>query len=654
MAKIPLPIAGAHRHKEPQVVGIDLGTTHSLVAYMEKGAPRVIPDAEGDPLLPSIVCYHPNGQVLVGKGARPCLFEMAERTVYSVKRLMGRGLADVQEERALLPYPLSDEHQEVVRIAVDDRLYTPAEVSAQILRALKARAEEHLGEKVEQAVITVPAYFNDAQRQATRDAGRIAGLDVLRIVNEPTAACLAYGLDRRREGLVAVYDLGGGTFDISILKLKEGIFEVQSTAGDTHLGGDDMDRAVAEVLFYELRLQFPELASDSPELMARIRTAAEQAKRELSTEEETVIRIPLPGHEFVYHLSRGGLEKLIGPIVERTLAPCRQALEDAGVSAADIDEVVLVGGSTRVPLVRQKVAELFGKQPHSSLDPDQVVALGAAVQAGILSGQVEGFLLLDVNPLSLGLETYGGAVEKLIPRNSTVPTSARQVFSTGVDGQTAIDIHVVQGERELADDNRSLARFQIRIPPMPAGWPRLEITFLVDENGILSVSAYEHRSDAEARIEVRPSYGLTEDEVERMVFDSFEHAEEDVRVRALVEARVEADQVLKATEKQLPLAEEFVREGQLTPKELEDIRDSLAALREAAGGEDHRAIRRQLDVLDLATRKLAALVLDKAVRERLQGQSLDQATERVSGLMDPAEHLESLPDPEEEEAGKRE
>lgn len=629
--KIPLPLAGASLHKEPRVVGIDLGTTNSLVAFMKNGQPRVIAGADGDPIVPSIVYFAPDGEIQVGKDARAHLFESPERTVYSVKRLMGRGLDDVQAEREHFAYELADEYREVVRIRMDDRLYTAPEVSAHVLRALKARAEAQLGETVEQAVITVPAYFNDSQRQATRDAGRIAGLEVLRIVNEPTAACLAYGLEQRREGMVAVYDLGGGTFDISILKLRDGIFEVQSTNGDTRLGGDDMDRVLAETLASQLQAERSTTSISQAELAERLRIAAEGAKRALTDAETTTVRVELPDGEWTRELSRAEFEQLIGSIVERTLEPCRQALSDAGLSTADIDEVVLVGGSTRVPLVRQRVAELFGKAPHCDLDPDEVVALGAAVQAGILSGDVEGFLLLDVNPLSLGIETYGGAVEKLISRNSTVPTSARNVFTTGVDGQQAVAIHVVQGERELAADNRSLARFNVIIPPMPAGFPRLEVTFLVDENGILSVSAYEHRSQAEARIEVRPSNGLTDDEVERMVIESFEHAETDLHTRQLVEARVEADQVIKATEKQLPAAETFVRGGLMPQSDLDRIRHTLAELVESISSEDHRLIRDRIETLDAASRKLAALVMDKAVKEAIEGRTLDEAEQTIRG-----------------------
>lgn len=641
--KISLPLAGAHKHKQPQVVGIDLGTTNSLVAYMKDGVPVVIRDEAGAALVPSVVSFTDDGAVLVGHAAKQRQFEAPERTVYSVKRLMGRGLADVEPERGRLPYALSDDYPDVVRVKIGERVYTPSEISAFILRELKARAEKHFGETVTQAVITVPAYFNDSQRQATRDAGRIAGLEVLRIVNEPTAACLAYGLDRRREGRVAVYDLGGGTFDISILKLNQGIFEVQSTNGDTHLGGDDMDRALTDVFLGEIRAAYPALNTGDPELTERVRDAAERAKQALTDAEATQVSVSFGGETYERTVTRGEFEALIAPIVDRTLEPCRQALEDAGVSPGEIDAVVLVGGSTRVPLVRRRVAQLFGQEPFCDLNPDEVVALGAGVQAGILAGQVEGLLLLDVNPLSLGIETHGGVVEKLIPRNSTIPTSARQVFTTGVEGQTAFDIHVVQGERELAGDNRSLARFQIHVPPMPAGWPRLEVTFMVDENGVLSVSAFEQRSEAEARIDIRPSYGLTDDEVERMVIESFEHAASDLHIRKIVEAQVEADQVILATEKQLPSAAQFVAAGELPERELKIIEGALQALREARTGDDSAAIRGCIDDLDLATRNLAALVLDKAVRQALQGHSITEAV-GAAGSYGPAG--ETLPDPE--------
>jgi molecular chaperone DnaK len=606
-----------------RVIGIDLGTTNSLVATMDGDQPRVIPGPDGSPLLPSVVQFTPSGPI-VGAEAKRRLLEEPERTVYSVKRLMGKGLADVAGERALFPYRLSDEHQEVVRILVDGREYTPPEISALVLRELKQRAEAFLGEPVRDAVITVPAYFNDAQRQATRDAGRLAGLEVLRIVNEPTAASLAYGLDRRREGRIAVYDLGGGTFDISILKLQDGIFEVLSTNGDTHLGGDDMDRRLADLFLAEIEAGHGSRYPEDVEFQERVRVEAEEAKRRLTDAEQTTVTLPLPnGGEYRRDLTRAEFESLIADIVERTLGPCRAALRDAELSAADLDEVVLVGGSTRVLLVRRRVEELFGRRPHAEINPDEVVALGAAIQAGILAGSVQNVLLLDITPLSLGIETIGGAVEKLIHRNSTIPVSATQVFTTAVDNQTAFDLHVMQGERELAADNRSLARFQLRgIAPMPAGVPRLEVTFLIDANGILNVTARELRTGREAAIEVKPSYGLTDEEVEQMLMESFELAEEDIVRRQLVDARVEADQVLLAVEKQLPDAEALVREGSLSPDELDQIRAAIAALHEARDGEDYQRIRRRLDDLDAATHKLAELVMDRVVKQALVGKQV--------------------------------
>jgi molecular chaperone DnaK len=606
-----------------RVIGIDLGTTNSLVAYMDGGDPRVILGPDGSPLLPSVVLFTPDGPI-VGAEAKRRLLEDPEHVVYSVKRLMGRGLTDVAEERAHFPYGLSDEHQEVVRIVMDGREYTPPEVSALILRELKRRAESFLGEEVRDAVITVPAYFNDAQRQATKDAGRLAGLEVLRILNEPTAASLAYGLDKRNEGTIAVYDLGGGTFDISILKVQDGIFELLSTNGDTHLGGDDIDRRLAESLLAEIESEHGSRFADNIEFQERVRVAAEETKRLLTDAENAVVDLRLPsGTEFRRELTRAEFEQLIGDIVERTLVPCRNALKDAELAQSAIDEVVLVGGSTRVPLVRRRVQELFQRRPHTELNPDEVVALGAAIQAGILAGSVPNMLLLDITPLSLGLETAGGVVEKLIGRNSTIPVSATQVFTTGVDNQTAFDLHVVQGEREMADDNRSLARFQLRgIDLMPAGVPRLEVTFLIDANGILSVTARELRSSKETSIQVKPSYGLTDEEIEQMLIDSFELAEEDLARRQLVDARVEADQVLLATEKQLPEAEELVRDGQLSREEFEQTRIAIAALRNAQTSDDHSRIRGRIEELDAATRKLAELVMDRVVKQALVGKQV--------------------------------
>jgi len=526
-----------------RIVGIDLGTTNSLVAYVEGGVPKVIRDVEGRALLPSIVGYTPDG-ILVGEPARRQLVRNPARTIYSVKRFMGRGYDDIKDELCHCPFEFLAS-ADVVRIKVGDSAVTPPEVSAHVLRALKQRAEAFFGEPLEQAVITVPAYFNDSQRQATKDAGRIAGLDVLRIVNEPTAASLAYGLQKLAQGTIAVYDLGGGTFDISILSVKDGVFEVLATNGNTHLGGDDFDRVLVEWLLADIRETHGVDLSQDPEARQELRLGAEAAKCRLSFEDRTLLTIPFEGFTYHRELTRAEVEKLIGPLVEATLGPCRMALKDAGLTPDRIDEVVLVGGSTRVPLVRRRVQELFGKVPHSQLNPDEVVAMGAAVQAQILAGGITDMLLLDVTPLSLGIETLGGVVSVLIARNTTIPTMAKELFTTSVDGQTAVDLHVLQGERELARDNRSLARFDLSgIDPMPAGMPKIKVTFLIDANGILQVHAREIRTGKEASIEVRPTYGLTEDEVARMVEESFAHAEEDVNARLLIETRTEADTVM--------------------------------------------------------------------------------------------------------------
>src|SRR6266545_4664230 len=504
-----------------RIVGIDLGTTNSLVAYVDgAGVPRVIPDAEGRRLLPSIVAYTPGG-VVVGEAARRQLARNPTRTVYSVKRFMGRGWEDVREDARHVPFAIVPS-DEVVRIRVGDHEVTPPEVSAHVLRTLKQQAEAHFGEPVDKTVITVPAYFNDAQRQATKDAGRIAGLEVLRIVNEPTAASLAYGLQKLAQGLIAVYDLGGGTFDISILRVKEGVFEVLATHGNTHLGGDDFDRAMVEWLVADIWTTHGVDLSGDLEAVQELRLGAEATKCRLSSEDRASLVIPFESFTYRRDITREELERLIAQLVDQTLGPCRMALKDAGVEPGQIDEAVLVGGSTRVPLVRERVTLLFGKTPHSQLNPDEVVALGAAIQAQILAGGITDMLLLDVTPLSLGIETLGGIVSVLIPRNTTIPTMAKEQFTTSADGQTVVDLHVLQGERELARDNRSLARFELRVDPMPAGMPKIEVTFLIDANGILQVHAKELRTGKEASIEVRPTYGLTEAEVERMVDESFE------------------------------------------------------------------------------------------------------------------------------------
>jgi Fe-S protein assembly chaperone HscA len=601
---------------QDHIVGIDLGTTNSLVAIMEAGAPRVIPGVDGDKLVPSVVSLLETGEPVVGNPARQLLIDHPERSVYSAKRLMGKGIADVQDELKLFPFRIAEGSESVIRIALGDRTFTPPEIGALVLRQLKKNAEADLGAPVNKAVITVPAYFNDAQRQATKDAGRIAGLEVLRLVNEPTAAALAYGLDKRKEGIVAVYDLGGGTFDISILKLHDGIFEVLATNGDTHLGGDDIDNRLMRIALEDIASEWGADLSTNGEAVQTLRREVVRAKEDLSFAPSVVLIFEWQGKRYLREITRELFEKLITDIVDRTLGPCRACIKDAKVTVEQIDEVVLVGGSTRIPMVRNAVEVLFRAKPHTDLNPDEVVALGAAVQAGILEGTVEDQLLLDVTPLSLGIETMGGVVSKIIPRNSTIPASASEQFTTSVDGQTNVLIHVLQGERELVKDCRPLARFDLKgIDPVPAGLARIEVRFLIDANGILSVTARDARTGKETSVDVKPTYGLTDDEVEAMIQASFDNAAADLEARQLAEARVEADNILAAVEK----AKRNDAYTELPEDERQTLNNAIASLQNAYRTENHKLIRDKIEALDKAGHTLAENMMNTAVRGALKG-----------------------------------
>jgi molecular chaperone HscA len=605
-----------------RAVGIDLGTTNSLVAIVRDANPLCLADAGGRTLLPSVVRYRGDGPPVVGADALADAAKYPRDTIVSAKRFMGRGGKDAETTRRYTPYEFASADDEVVRFRVaGERAVTPIEVSAEILRVLKQRAEAELGGPLDGAVITVPAYFDDAQRQATRDAGRIAGLEVLRLLNEPTAAALAYGLDKKSEGTFAVYDLGGGTFDISILKLTGGVFEVKSTGGDTALGGDDFDRALAEIL--EKRRGLDDAALDA------------SARRAL-VDEARALKHALTTQETAGEVTRAEFEAAIAPIVQRTAAACRRALKDASLDRGQLDGVILVGGATRVPAVRRFVEELFGLPPLGDIDPDQVVALGAAVQADLLAGAGprEDVLLLDVIPLSLGLELMGGVVEKVIPRNSTIPTGARQTFTTYADKQTGFDLHVVQGERETVDECRSLARFALKgIPPMAAGMARLEVTFAVDADGILQVTAKELTTGQEAAVAVKPSYGLSEEQIEKMLYDSYEYAEEDLKKRQLAEARVEADRILAA------LRQALASDGRLlAPDDRAEIDASIARLETAMGADDHAMIRTRTSQLDFQTKPFAEKRMNQGIARAIGGHAVGEIAEKVEHAKGTAEH----------------
>jgi molecular chaperone DnaK len=617
----------------PRVIGIDLGTTNSVVAVMEGGEPVVIPNAEGNRLTPSVVAVNPKtGERMVGQVAKRQAITNPENTVFSIKRFMGRKADDpeVERDKKLVPYQIDPAPNGDVRVKLGDKSYSPQEVSAMILQKLKRDAEAYLGESVTQAVITVPAYFNDAQRQATKDAGQIAGLEVLRIINEPTASALAYGLDKKSDEEIAVYDLGGGTFDISILRLGEGVFEVISTNGDTHLGGDDFDQRIIDWICDEFkREQGIDLRQDRMALQ-RLKEAAEKAKVELSTVMQTEINLPFitadasgPKH-LVLTLPRAKLEQLTGDLVEGTTGPVRQALTDANLKESEVEEVVLVGGQTRMPAVQERVKQFFGKEPHKGVNPDEVVAVGAAIQAGVLQGDVKNVLLLDVTPLTLGIETLGGVSTPLIPRNTTIPTSKSQVFSTAADNQTSVEIHVLQGERPMSDQNKSIGRFILDgLLPAPRGLPQIEVTFDIDANGILNVSAKDKGTGREQRITITASSGLNKDEIERMTKEAESHAQEDRRRREEIETRNAADSLAYAAEK-------LIRddtEGKLPANLKDEVQEKINAVRQAIERDDMNAIRTASDELNVAMQKLGQAVYGQAGESGPDGGAAKQGDE---------------------------
>ncbi len=599
-----------------KVIGIDLGTTNSCVAVMEGGKPTVIANQEGQRTTPSVVAFAKDGQRLVGQVAKRQAVTNPKHTIYSIKRFMGRQFEEVTSEIQTVPYEVARSSSGGVVIKAAGKELTPPEISAMVLQKMRQTAEDYLGEKVTEAVVTVPAYFNDSQRQATKDAGRIAGLDVKRIINEPTAASLAYGLDKKKNEKIAVYDLGGGTFDISILEIGDGVFEVKSTNGDTHLGGDDFDQRIIDWLASEFKSQEGIDLSKDPMAVQRLKEAAEKAKCELSTTAETTINLPFvtadangPKH-LVINLSRAKLEQLVEDLIERTIEPCRKALADAGLKASDVDEVILVGGSTRMPKVQETVHTLFGKEPHKGVNPDEVVAVGAAIQGAVLTGDVQDVLLLDVTPLSLGIETLGSVMTKLIERNTTIPTSKSQIFSTAEDGQNTVDIHVLQGERQMALGNKTIGRFQLTgLPPAPRGVPQIEVSFDIDANGILQVSAKDKATGREQSIKIQASSGLNEQEISKMVKDAEAHADEDRTQKEAAEARNQADHMVYQTEKQLKESADKLDESSKAA-----VEKAVAEAKDALKTSDVNRIRTATEALNQAWQQAAKIMYEKAAQ----------------------------------------
>jgi len=614
-----------------KVIGIDLGTTNSVCAFIEGGKPKVIPSAEGGNIIPSVVAETKSGERLVGQLAKRQAVTNPKNTVFSAKRLIGRRFSEeeVQKDKKLVPYEIKEGKHEAVEIAIGNKSYTPQEVSAFILQKIKKDAEDYLGEKITEAVITVPAYFNDSQRQATKDAGTVAGFDVKRIINEPTAAALAYGLDKKKEGKIAVFDLGGGTFDITILEIGDGVFEVKATNGDTHLGGDDFDQKVMDYLIGEFKKDQGIDISNDNSAVQRIKEAAEKAKIELSTKQETEINLPFitadssgPKH-LVTTLSRPKLVSLVGDLIDKIEKPCKAAIKDAGIETKDIDEVILVGGMTRMPAIAEKVKDLFGKEPSKSVNPDEAVAVGAAIQGGVLTGEVKDLLLLDVTPLSLGIETLGGVMTKLIDKNTTIPSTKSQIFSTAADNQTQVEIHILQGEREMATDNRTLGRFILDgIPPAPRGVPQVEVSFDLDANGILNVKAVDKATSKEQKITITASSGLSEEEIEKMRKDAETHAEEDKKKRESIEAKNTTESLVYSSEKALKDAGDKVKEE--TRKE---VQEKIDEAKEALKSDDQEKIKAAGEKLSQTIQKVGQELYSAASKDEAKETPKDNENE---------------------------